>query len=130
MSKGWIGVDMDRTLAHHAEGTGAPVPGCQGCLSPHEWQHVEGCRLRARDAGHRHVVDFLGRAVYVGDNVVAVARGPACGQPGGPKNPWNVRATVLVKGKVLAITDKQVRLDIGTAKPHMARDHELVKIKP
>lgn len=27
MSKGWIGVDLDRTLAHHAEGTGAPVPG-------------------------------------------------------------------------------------------------------
>lgn len=27
MSKGWIGVDLDRTLAHHAEGTGAPIPG-------------------------------------------------------------------------------------------------------
>lgn len=27
MSKGWIGVDMDRTLAYHEEGTGAPTPG-------------------------------------------------------------------------------------------------------
>jgi hypothetical protein len=26
-SKGWIGVDLDRTLAEHLEGTGAPVPG-------------------------------------------------------------------------------------------------------
>lgn len=105
------------------------VPGCAGCVDPVNMQHQEGCRLRAEAADHRHVADFLGRAVYIGDDVVAVARGPACGRPGGPKNPWNVRATILVRGKVLAITDKQVRLDINTGKAHMARDHELVKVR-
>ncbi len=55
MSKGWHG-----------------LPGCAGCVDPVNMQHQEGCRLRAKDAGHRHAEDFFGQSLYIGDRVAAM----------------------------------------------------------
>jgi hypothetical protein len=98
------------------------LPGCAGCVNPVDMQHQEGCRLRAKDAGHRHAEDILGRALYVGDEVVAMVRGFL------PGRSVKVARPMLVESKVVAITPQRVRVQ-AKGRTWDVQDHELVKAR-
>jgi hypothetical protein len=103
-------------------------PGCQGCLSPHEWQHDEDCPGRSLAAGHRHAKDLSGRSLYVGDQVVAMVRHRS------GSSSYNHS---LVLATVMAVLPKSVRItyqepSYGRWSPSEAQgnvpDNRLVKV--
>lgn len=98
------------------------VPGCAGCINPVNMQHVEGCALRARDAGHRHVTDFVGRSLYVGDAVVAVVK-RTHGVRGNAPLHHLTRATVAGIGTGIRVT-----LD-DTGKSLVLKESQLMKVR-
>lgn len=96
-------------------------PGCQGCLSPHDWRHDEDCPGRSEAAGHRHAKDFFGKSLYLGDEVAALVK---------YRSGSSSRRAELVLGTIVEILPKRLRVRCEVPYGRPAQMLRLVTLTP